>query len=41
MLPYALADRAYDAVARNRYRLFGRSTHCMIPPSTWHARFLG
>jgi predicted DCC family thiol-disulfide oxidoreductase YuxK len=41
LLPYALADPAYDAVARNRFRLFGRHEHCMIPPSTWRARFLG
>jgi predicted DCC family thiol-disulfide oxidoreductase YuxK len=41
LLPYALADAAYDVVARNRFRLFGRRARCMIPPSTWRARFLG
>jgi predicted DCC family thiol-disulfide oxidoreductase YuxK len=41
ILPHALADRAYDAVARNRFRLFGRSARCMIPPGAWRARFLG
>ena len=30
-LPRALRDRAYDLVARNRYRIFGRTTTCPLP----------
>jgi predicted DCC family thiol-disulfide oxidoreductase YuxK len=41
LLPHALADRVYDAVAANRYRLFGRRARCMIPPPEWRERFLG
>ncbi len=32
VLPRALRDRAYDFVARNRYRWFGRSDRCALPP---------
>jgi len=31
-VPTAILDRMYDVVARNRYRLFGRFDHCLIPP---------
>lgn len=30
-LPKKLRDRAYDVVARYRYRVFGRRTHCLLP----------
>ena len=30
--PRGLRDWAYDRVARNRYRLFGRTASCMVPP---------
>lgn len=30
-IPLAWRDRAYDLVARNRYRLFGKSETCRIP----------
>jgi predicted DCC family thiol-disulfide oxidoreductase YuxK len=41
LLPRALGDWLYDRVARNRYRLFGRTDSCMMPPPQWRDRFLG
>lgn len=39
-LPRQPADWLYDRVARNRYRLFGRTEHCMIPTPEQRSRFL-
>ena len=39
-LPAALKDPAYHAIARNRYRLFGRTDTCLIPTPDLRARFL-
>ena len=39
LAPRPLRDRAYEAVARNRYRLFGRSAACMAPTPQQRARF--
>lgn len=39
-LPSALKDPAYHAIARNRYRLFGRYDHCILPTAETRARFL-
>lgn len=39
-LPRGLTDRVYDAIARNRYRLFGRRDHCMVPTEDQRARFI-
>lgn len=39
-MPDWLADPAYDLVARNRYRLFGRHEACMIPAPEIRARFI-
>lgn len=41
VLPKALRDRVYDAVARRRYRWFGRRDQCMIPDPSIRSRFLG
>jgi len=41
IVPRPLADVVYDFVARNRYRWFGRSDACMLPPPEVRARFLG
>ncbi|MCW1969942.1 MAG: thiol-disulfide oxidoreductase DCC family protein [Anaerolineae bacterium] len=41
VLPRPLTDWAYRLVARYRYRLFGRSEACMLPPPAVRARFLG
>lgn len=39
-LPALIKDPAYNAIARNRYSLFGRSQACMIPDAPLQARFL-
>jgi len=39
-LPRPLIDFFYDRVARNRYRFFGRSESCMLPPPEVRSRFL-
>jgi predicted DCC family thiol-disulfide oxidoreductase YuxK len=38
-LPTSLTDRLYDAVARNRYRLFGRQEQCNLPSAEHLSRF--
>ena len=40
VVPGPIAELAYRIVARNRYRLFGRHDHCMVPPTNWRERFL-
>jgi predicted DCC family thiol-disulfide oxidoreductase YuxK len=40
LLPKFLRDPAYNAVARHRYRLFGRSETCPIPSDKDRTRFL-
>lgn len=40
VLPRALRDRAYDAVAGGRYRWFGRFDTCPVPPPHLRERFL-
>ena len=40
LLPRPVADWIYDRVAQNRYRLFGRTDACILPPPEWRARFL-
>jgi len=40
LLPGFIRDLAYDVVARQRYRLFGRSEICMLPSDQDHSRFL-
>jgi predicted DCC family thiol-disulfide oxidoreductase YuxK len=39
-VPRALRDAAYDLVARNRYRTFGKYEACPVPPPEHRARFL-
>ncbi|MDN3546619.1 thiol-disulfide oxidoreductase DCC family protein [Kinneretia asaccharophila] len=39
-VPAFLRDAAYRWVARRRYRLFGSSEQCMLPPADAAARFL-
>lgn len=39
-LPRGPADAAYDWIAANRYRLFGRSDACMVPTPEQRARFV-
>lgn len=39
-LPKPLKDAIYKPIARNRYRIFGRSDTCLIPDAALKARFL-
>jgi predicted DCC family thiol-disulfide oxidoreductase YuxK len=39
-VPAPLRDWVYRLVARNRYRWFGRRSHCMVPAPELQARFL-
>ena len=39
-LPTRLLDALYDVVARNRYRVFGRSETCHLPAPEWRDRFI-
>lgn len=40
IIPRALRDTAYRLFARNRYRLFGRRTHCEIPNKDELSRYV-
>lgn len=40
LVPAPLRDRLYRWVARNRYRFFGRSDTCAMPPGDYAQRFL-
>ncbi len=39
-VPAPVLDFFYDRVARGRYRIFGRSDACVLPPPELRARFL-
>jgi len=39
-LPHALRDAAYDFIARNRYRWFGKDESCMMPTAELKERML-
>ncbi len=39
-IPVRLRDAAYDLVARNRYRVFGKKEQCMIPTPELQSKFL-
>ncbi|MFC3691327.1 thiol-disulfide oxidoreductase DCC family protein [Chenggangzhangella methanolivorans] len=40
LAPKPLRDFAYDRVAKNRYRMFGKSDACFMPSAADRARFL-
>ena len=40
-VPRPLRDFAYDRIARNRYRWFGRRETCLLPSPDQRARFVG
>ncbi len=40
IIPRPLRDTAYRLFARNRYRWFGRSEECPLPPPGFASRFL-
>jgi predicted DCC family thiol-disulfide oxidoreductase YuxK len=39
-IPRRWRDSLYDALARNRYRVFGRHDRCAVPPPDVRARFV-
>lgn len=40
IVPRPIRDWAYELVARNRYRWFGRHDRCMVPASELRERFI-
>jgi predicted DCC family thiol-disulfide oxidoreductase YuxK len=40
LLPKFLRDFFYNAIARHRYRIFGRSESCPLPSPQDRSRFL-
>jgi predicted DCC family thiol-disulfide oxidoreductase YuxK len=40
MLPDALLNLGYDLIARNRYRVFGKSETCIMPSAEFEKRFI-
>lgn len=40
IIPRLLRDALYDAVAKNRYRFFGKKDQCMIPTPELKTRFI-
>lgn len=38
-VPRLIRDPAYDLIARNRYRVFGRTERCMVPSDEDRTRF--
>jgi len=40
LLPRPLLAWGYRLIARHRYRLFGKSEHCMLPPAGSSGRFV-
>ena len=40
VLPGAVLDRAYDVIARNRYRVFGCFEQCLAPRPEFRGRFI-
>jgi len=41
VIPRFLRDLIYNAIAKSRYRLFGKKENCMIPSEDFKHRFLG
>ncbi len=40
IVPRPIRDWVYDLIARNRYRMFGRSESCRLPTEAERSRFL-
>jgi predicted DCC family thiol-disulfide oxidoreductase YuxK len=40
LIPRRLRDWAYERVANNRYRWFGRQEQCLLPQPQWRERFV-
>jgi predicted DCC family thiol-disulfide oxidoreductase YuxK len=41
VVPAFVRNAVYQLVARNRYRMFGKSDTCWLPDAKWKERFLG
>jgi predicted DCC family thiol-disulfide oxidoreductase YuxK len=41
MVPARIRDVVYRALAKNRYKLFGRQSECMVPTEEVKGRFIG
>ena len=41
IFPRFIRDWAYDVIAKNRYKMFGKRESCMIPSPEMKARFVG
>jgi len=41
IVPRFIRDYFYRVFARNRYRLFGRTEQCAVPPEDIRGRFIG
>ena len=39
-IPSFLSDGVYDVIAKNRYKIFGKKSHCMVPTPELKSRFL-
>lgn len=40
IIPKCIRDFAYDVIAKNRYRLFGKKENCVLPTAEIKAKFL-
>ncbi len=40
VIPPPVRDWVYDFIGARRYRWFGRTEQCMLPPEGWQERFL-
>ncbi len=40
-IPQPFSDWLYDRIAKNRYRMFGRTEYCMVPDAGIRDRFIG
>jgi predicted DCC family thiol-disulfide oxidoreductase YuxK len=40
VMPRRLANAAYDLIAKNRYRFFGRYETCLVPSKELRARVI-
>jgi predicted DCC family thiol-disulfide oxidoreductase YuxK len=39
LFPKFLRNWGYRLIAKNRYRIFGKREHCMVPQAEWRNRF--
>lgn len=40
IFPRQLCNAAYRLIAKNRFRIWGKSEHCFLPRPEWENRFL-